>query len=242
VNLSGRFRLAYLALAAIFGAAVGAFVVLERRPPPPPPPRWSAWEPTSVDPLDRQREIAKHVGVQYHLDSGKKLVNVLVGGPDPQTDPIQGIVLASAGTGVEESDFAQTTVMYRLCGDGPSCSIADGEPSVRRGIVLRREALELALYTLRYVDGVGAVIAFFPPRKGQKPTAAFLFTKRQFSGELSSPLRETFPQAKPPVPGKLTPEEHRYVDALTARWGFLYRVDRSKSGARVLVLERPQTG
>jgi len=144
-------------------------------------------------------------------------------------------------SGVEESDFAQTTVMYRLCGDGPSCSIADGEPSVRRGIVLRREALELALYTLRYVDGVGAVIAFFPPRKGEKPTAAFLFTKRQFSGELSSPLRETFPHAKPPVPGRLTPDEHRYVDALTARWGFLYRVDRSKSGARVLVLERPQT-
>ena len=39
-------------------------------------------------------------------------------------------------------------VLYRLCGLGPNCAIAKGKPSAERHLLLRREALELALYTL----------------------------------------------------------------------------------------------
>jgi len=243
VSVGGRFRLAYIALAALVGGAVGTFIVLQRQPPPPPPKAWSAWHPTAFDPVERQRQIASHVGVQYRLQGGKKLVDVLVRGPSPDSDPIRGVVVAKGvGDRVQESDFAKTTVMYTLCGDGPKCSIAEGQPSVARGIVLRREALELALYTLRYIDDVGAVIAFFPPKKGDSPTAAFLFTKREFSDELHSPLRQTLPLPKPPVPERLTQQEGELVDSLTAPYAFSFSVEESKSGARVLVLAPPSTG
>ena len=111
-----------------------------------------------------------------------------------------------------------------------------GEPSVARDKVLRREALELALYTFRYIDDADSVVAFFPPGKGQKPTHALLFTKEELSDQLNSPLRQTLPRAKPPLPGDLTAAERKVIDTLTGARVFKFRVEQGQSGARVLVL------
>ncbi len=43
------------------------------------------------------------------------------------------------------------------------CSIKEGKPSNERGLLVTREALELALYTFRYVSGVERVIVTMPP-------------------------------------------------------------------------------
>jgi hypothetical protein len=128
--------------------------------------------------------------------------------------------------------------MYILCGDGPKCSIKEGKPSLARGAVLRREALELALYTLRYVDGAESVVAFFPPQTGKDPTFAFYFAKSDFSDELRNPLRQTLPHPKLQVPGVLTSSELKTVNALTTPREFRFAVQTDQSGARVLLLAR----
>jgi len=68
-----KFGLAYLGLAAIFGAAIGLFVVLVGRPAPPPPLPWSVWKPQSPDRADETQEIADHIAARYHLPSGRRL-------------------------------------------------------------------------------------------------------------------------------------------------------------------------
>jgi hypothetical protein len=241
LSITRRFTLAYMALAVLFGAAVGAFIVVEARPAPTPPPPWSAWKPTEKDAVARLGEIAQHVEAQYHLPSGKKLVDVLPRGP-AAPEPIAEVGIANTPNPKQASDFsfshADSTAMFILCGDGPKCSIKEGKPSLARGAVLRREALELALYTLRYVDGADSVVAFYPPQKGKDPTYAFYFDKSDFSNELRAPLRRTLPQSKAPVPGKLTSGELETVNALTTQREFRFAVQTDQSGARVLLLAR----
>jgi hypothetical protein len=241
VSLERRFRLAYFGLAMLFGAAIGALIVVVERPAPAPPAPWSAWQPTADGPGARQAQIAKHIERQYRLPSGKRLVNVLAGGPGPATDPIQLVAISRTLNPQHQSDVLTTfntekTAMFILCGDGPKCSIGEGTPSVARGKVLGREALELALYTFRYIDDADSVVAFFPPGKGQKPSHALLFTKEELSDQLHSPLRQTLPRAKPPLPGDLTAAERKVIDTLTGARVFKFRVEQGQSGARVLVL------
>ena len=54
--------------------------------------------------------------------------------------------------------------MYTLNGLGPKGSVRGGKPSEARHLLLRREALELALYTFRYVKNVDLVVALLPPK------------------------------------------------------------------------------
>src|SRR5947209_3377383 len=90
-----KFSVAYLGRAAIFGAAIGLFIVLVERPAPPPPLPWSVWKPPSPDRTVETREIADHVAAQYHLPSGHRLVRVYVGGPGASSDPIRAVALAT---------------------------------------------------------------------------------------------------------------------------------------------------
>jgi hypothetical protein len=236
-----RFGLAYLALAAVLGAGIGTFVLLVERGPPPPPPPWSSWRPSTGTALQRAKEIASHVSPQYRLASGKQLVRVYIGNPGTSRKPISLLAVADKANPTSAEDFdtfaGSTTVMYILCGNGPKCSINVGKPTVARGAVLRREALELALYTFRYVSGIDSVVAFFPPRKGEQPTYALFFRKDELDKQLDRPLRKTLPQVVPPIPGKLpvTAVEKKVIDELTTARVFRYQVEESQ-GQRVLVL------
>src|SRR5690606_24285560 len=88
---------------------------------------------------------------------------------------------------------------YVLCGLGTNCSIASGEPSEERHALLRREAMELALYTFKYVDTIDSVTVFLPPRPGgdTAPTAVFL-ERGDVAKELDTSLRRTL---EPTTPG-----------------------------------------
>ena len=241
VSVKRRFSFAYLALAGLLGVAIGTFVVLVERPAPKPPPPWSAWQPSQTDRTAQQQEIAQHVEDQYHLNSGKKLVRIVVRNPDTTSTPIREIAVARTLNPTQTSDVyavidSKKTAMYILCGYGPKCSIKGGKPSVARGAVLRREALELALYTFRYVGNTDSVVAFFPPRKGQDLTHVYFFDKAEFGDQLHMPLRRTLPAGQAPVPGKFTQSERRVVDALTVRRQFRFAVRPERGGGNVLVL------
>ncbi len=88
------------------------------------------------------------------------------------------------------------TVLYRpppLCGLGPKCAIAKGKASTQRHLLLRRESLELSLYTFRYVKGISNVVVFMPPKLGSDPSEALFFRKGDVSPELGKPLSRTLP-------------------------------------------------
>jgi hypothetical protein len=235
-----KFGAAYFALAAIVGVAIGTFVLLVERPAPKPPPPWSLWKPTAPAPADRATEIAEFVGAQYHLESGKRLVRVVVGGPGSSTDPIRALAVAKKANVQSQSDFdivdASNTMMFILCGSGKNCSIKEGKPTVARAAVLRREALELALYTFEYVKGTDSVVTFFPPKPGDDPTFALYFRKDDLDHQLDHPLARTLPKRRAPLPGKLSTNERKTIDDLTTTRVFRFELQRARSGERVLVL------
>lgn len=234
-----KFGAAYFALAAVVGAAIGTFILLVERPAPPPPPQWSIWKPTATSAMERANEIATFVGAQYHLKSGHQLVHVEADNPTAGNDPIRAFAIAKKPNVTSQSDFdfvdPRSTLMFWLCGAGDKCSIKEGKPSVARGAVLRREALELALYTFRYVDGVDAIIAFLPPKPDSPPYAVF-FKRDDLDSQLDHPLVRTLPQRRPPLPGRLTPAERKTVDDLTLKRYFRFGVQHP-NGARVVVLQ-----
>ena len=153
------------------------------------------------------------------------------------------------------------TIAYNLCGIGGSnCAIGTGKPSANRLLLLRREALELALYTFRYISGVQNVVAILPPSRTQvtstlspKPPSAnatstpkpiniaVLFLHDELQPWLSHPLSDTFPEQFPPTVPELslwrqTPEAG-LVDQITAHGLFSERLVQAQDGSNLLVLD-----
>jgi hypothetical protein len=107
--------------------------------------------------------------------------------------------------------------MYVLCGGvGRTCKVK-GTPSVARGTVLRREALELALYTFEYSKPIEHVVVFFPPGPKQRTLKfALFFHRNDLARQLERPLHLTLPGSRAPLPGQINPGEKETVDKLTA--------------------------
>lgn len=160
-----RFQFLLGAFGALGAAAAGVALVLAFGPSAKPGPAWSAWKPSGdVDPAT---QIAAHVEGQYALSRGHRLVEVKGG---PQAVAGQPVVVALRTSGSSPAALPENGVFYQLCGDGGNCAIP-GKPSAGRGLLVRREALELALYTFHYVSSASQVVVTFPPlpEKAGKP-------------------------------------------------------------------------
>ena len=114
---------------------------------------WSAWQPASNG-VDPAQQIAGARRAAYRLDDGKQIVQVTGGPPTLEGQPL---MLGVVRSGQTPAALEGNSVLYQLCGDGTDCSIKAGKASTERGLLLRREALELALYTFRYVGGANQV-------------------------------------------------------------------------------------
>jgi hypothetical protein len=217
----GRFALAYLVLGGVVGVGVGSFLVLLQRDPPPPPPPWSSWRPTATDTSGRMTEIATHVGRGYKLPSGNQLVAIQT----QKSSSFQGVVVVKPDD-VRTPDAqygADDTAVFLLCGAAKSCKISEGKATVARGTVLRREALELAMYTLEYAHPIKNVLIFFPPGPGEdRLTSTLFFQRDDLESTLGHPLRRTLPQTQPPLPGQIRPAELKTVNDLTVDKRFKY--------------------
>jgi len=217
LSTRGRFAVAYLVLGAAVGAALGAAIVLVERPGPQPPPPWSAWQPQASGEGTRLLEIASHVGSEYRLPNGDPLTAVTIGGP-ARGKNLKAILIPTKSKPSTLADFDRfdesKSAIFLLCGLGGNCKIG-GEPSSARGAVIRREALELALYTMRYNKPIDNVLVFVPPGPGQKKvTSGLFFHRNDLSSRLSHPLRTTLPHAAP-EPGAFASNEKKTVDDLT---------------------------
>lgn len=248
-----RFSAFFVLLAVIAGAGVGALLVLVWRGSPAPAPAWSAWQPVGSTER-RSAQIADHVGDGYRLPSGKPLVAVTyagpptVTGPDGSTFQVRALAVRPDTTGgrAETDDIdtvnAASTVMYTLCGLGNACSIAEGKPSVERGQLLRREALELALYSFRYLEGVDSTLVLLPPRAdGQAATAVFL-ERGDVGDALERPLDETLTAPLTPGVGEILPDEQRVVDRATRSRLYEYSYLQAQDGSPVMVLTPALSG
>jgi hypothetical protein len=152
-----RFQFLFGVLGALGVVAIAIAVSLALAPASRPGVPWSSWKPSGdVDPAT---QIAAHVEAKYVLRSGHRLVGVTGG---PQAIGGQPVVVALRSSGSAPAPLAENGVFYQLCGDGPNCSIS-GKASRERGMLVTREALELALYTFHYIGGASQVVVTFPP-------------------------------------------------------------------------------
>ncbi len=154
-----RFQFLFGALGALSVAAIALAVMLLRAPTPAPEQPWSAWKPAQNE-VDPAQQIADYVAPRYRLADGKQIVQVTGGPPALKGQPLTIGIVKSGQTPVA---LEGNNVLYQLCGDGADCSIEQGKPSTQRALLLGREALELALYTFRYVSGVNQVLVTIPP-------------------------------------------------------------------------------
>ena len=242
-----RFGLIYILLAVVAGAAIGSFIVLAAQSAPEGEAAWSSWRPEGrVNAYPAA--IAEHVSQRYRLPSGKQLVGVLAGPAEVQELPLRGVMIQhDASNPTKEDDLevieVDNGVMYSLCGTGARCSISEGKPSASRARLLRREALELALYTFKYVEDVDSVIALMPtnlgsPETPDDDTATVLFLQKQdFRRQLQAPLAQTLPGR----PGTtLDPVRGQLVDGLTRQRQYLFDIQPTQDmGAVMLLLPIP---
>ena len=241
-----RFALLYVALAVVAGAAVGAFVVLVSRGSPAPAAAWSSWQPTGTND-QRVAQISSRIAGKYRLPSGHQLVTIIAGapsvtGPDGTSFRVNAIAVrpdTSRGQ-ADATDInavnAAGTVMYQLCGLGNSCSIAEGKPTVARGTLLRREALELALYTFRYVKGTNSVLVLLPPRPDGKVATAVFLERSDVKSELRQPLTQTLTAPLTPGIGEVRADELRVIERITRPRLYTYGYVQGQDGSPIMVL------
>jgi hypothetical protein len=210
---------------------------------------WSKWHPQETSLTSGPAEIAAHVAPQYKQDDGTQLVDVS-GSPLE----VQGIrlddVLVEAQNQIHR--LSGHAVMYTLSGLGQRGSISTGTPSKARHRLVRREALELALYTFRYLPGVDMVVAMLPPPKpaegetaataeAKNPPQAIFYRPGDLQGQLRVPLGATLP-AKAPTPDKIPATEATVIDSLTLSNLFLADFTQTMDARTHLVLQRPKQG
>jgi hypothetical protein len=270
---SAKFR---AATAMLIGIAIGALVVaglvIVGGSHGGSTGKWSSWAPTDSGSLGT-REIADHIAPLYRISGTDQLdvvtvVNLQSAATAPTTSAASSTSSSSSGLQVavraDPSKSAVSllngkTVAYNLCGVGsPNCVIGVGKASTDRLLLLRREALELALYTFKYIGGAQNVVAILPPgrttqgcsgicpKPNTKTTTkplnmAILFVHDELAPWLGRPLSDTLPLQFPPAVPQLslwrqTPEAS-LVDQITARGLFSERLSSAQDGSNLIVLE-----
>jgi hypothetical protein len=243
-----RFAIIYGALALIGGIALGALIVLLTRPDAVPNPSWSSWEPTGSSNA-RVKQIADHVAKEYRFQGQQMVValggppTVAGGGDSTSPIPISAIaVRPDTSTGkAEEDDIeivdASKSMQFVLCGLGDGCALSQGAPTEARHTLLRRQALELALYTFKYVDGVDSVTVFLPPATGgQSPATAVFLERGDINPELGKPLSQTISPITPSV-GAIKAGELQTLNRITRSRLYQFQYTQAQDLSAVLVLD-----
>lgn len=238
----GRFAVAYILLLVVFGAVVALFTYLAARPEPG---RWGNFVPQGEG-LARARVIANRVAENYHLE-GQQIAVVSAQPPIVENVPIDGITIPrnpsqGIGGGYQSIEPAASTMFYVFCGRGAGCSMP-GEANLERGRLLRRQSLELALYTFKYMKDIDSVVTLLPPptgtggqAQGQRSPAVYL-RRRFLADELDQPLSKTLQGTPPFTIGNLPSMET--VERLTVGRWFPYSFQQLPNGRALLQLGGP---
>jgi hypothetical protein len=234
---------------------------------------WSAWSPPDSGNQGAQ-DIADHLAPNYRISSVDQLAVVTVvnlesaaaanaaaqaSANGTTASPSSGLQVAvrPSATSSAISLLTGNTIAYNVCGiGGKHCAIGAGTPSTNRMLLLRREALELALYTFKYLGGVQNVVAILPPSRtettstltktlpttvssGSKTTnMAVLFVRQELQPLLNEPLSDTLPEEFPPAVAQMSSApEAGLVEQVTARGLFSEQVQQAQDGSNLIVLD-----
>lgn len=234
-----RFQFALGALIAFAVAAIaltGALLINHKNPPAPA--FWSSWHPTAVGGNPAQ-QIADHVGAEYRLPSRHELAAVTGGPLEVAGLPMTVALRSDPNNGGNITLVSGTGVLYRLCGLGAKCAIDEGKPTIARHLLLQREALELALYTFRYVSNVNQVVVFLPPPPGKDPSQALFFRPSDLSQSLSHPLYDTLTARTPSTTSVTRSADASIVDRLTTPTLYSFNLTQSNQDASVYLVLSP---
>jgi hypothetical protein len=238
-GVTGRsgFRLGALAGVVVCAAAVTVVLVLASSDDGPPLAKnWSTWQPESTEMLEGAQAIASHVGPQYELDDGARLTKVRSSGLELDGAPL-GVAVRPTG---DELQFLEGDgLLYVLNGLGPGGTVAGGKATKERGRLLMREALELSLYSFRYLDDVTMVGVLLPPAAAaEDPSQAVFYRPGDLLDQIQVPLARTL-SPRTPRPRTMTAAESGRVDSLVLRNLFLASVQPVKDDETYLVLTEP---
>jgi hypothetical protein len=221
-----------LVLAALLAGAALAIVLValalrdgsgERDPAPRAQTGWSAWRPAATaDAARGAREIAERVAGRYSASDGGRLVHVEGGRLRIDDLRLTVAVQLPPSAGGRLEIFSDPGVLYRMCGLGPDCRVASGRPSVARHLLLRRAALELALHSFRYLDGVQQVAVLLPPSAAQRDGQAVYIRRAQVAPELRKPLDSTLTERTPTIANVTRSPDALLVQQLTIPTLFTY--------------------
>ena len=231
--------MAYALVGAMFVGMIVLFVYLVPRGEGT---RWSAYQPKGNG-MVRAQNIANHVANSY-FEGGTTLAAVYAQRPVINSARVDGFAIAraptaSVGGGFEKVEPADKSMFYVICGSGQRCAIP-GRASPERALLLRRQALELALYTFKYMEDVDSVITLMPPVGQVNPAGYF---KRSEMGEnLDKPLFETLPAQGPFETESAAIDDGEDAERLTANSFFQSAVQELPSGGAALVLTPPPGG
>lgn len=221
-----RFSFLLGTLVAFAAAAVVALVAVAGDEGTPSSARagdgWSPWRPAQQGVAGAQ-EIAAYVGARYKNTKGVQYVRVSARGLELGGAPLSVVLREAAESGGEIREVGRDAVIFELCGLGPSCAIDSGRPSTQRGLLLSREAVELALYAFKYLD-IEQVYVQLPPLPGEQPMRMLVFERPDFASELSRPLATTL---NPELPSIRTVDElpdAGFVFQLMTRHRFLFQL------------------
>ena len=193
--------------------------------------------------------IADHVAHEYKLNAkGTQLVAVVAGPPkvtsgtkDVKISAIAVRKAPQSNTGIQV--FASNkTWTDQLCGLGAACSIDSGQATATRGRLVRREALEVALYTFKFVPAIDSVVAFMPPPPGADDDHAALPPEEQPEGPaLDAPQEDADGSGSRPSRPMPTRGEAATIDKLTLPAVFSYSLTQLQDGSAALILDPVST-
>jgi hypothetical protein len=246
---AGRFQFVYGILIGVAIASLAAAVIIfsgrDDTPQTIALSTWSSWQPTQGN-GDPVQQIVDHVAPEYRLPSGKQIVAVTGGPSQVEGIPLVVAVRSDPANGGDISILEnQNVVLYRMCGLGKECSIKEGKPSARRGLLLHREALELALYTFNYVADIDAVTVLMPPALDPKTKkashVAVLFRPQDVGPSLQNPLTDTLPGPTPTLKTLMTSRNIRVIGRITQPLQFDFSITQDNANNRgYLVLDTPK--
>ena len=274
-----RFR---TATAVLVGLGLGAIIIAVavaiagNRDSSQPSAPWSAWSPPDTGTLGA-RDIADHVAPLYRLSAVDQLAVITVVNLESASQAAAAAAAAAQANGTPTTPsgglqvavrtnpsssavslLGGNTIAFNLCGiGGKNCAIGTGTPSTARLLLLRREALELALYTFRYIHGVENVVAILPPGHAAQtstltkslPTSnsaassklvnmAVLFERQALAPLLSHPLTYSLLEPFPPTVAEMPKApEAGLVDQVTANGLFSEQVQQAQDGSSLIVLD-----
>lgn len=215
---------------------------------------WSQWRPPDGG-LAGEREIAAELAPFYRASPANQLAVVTVRNIASATsgtstslelavrDPTTGTVAAVTGD----------SAVYNLCGLGSACTITPGAPSHARLLLLQREALELAMYTFRYISGIQNVVVTLPPAQAtvsctgtcasaksvvtKSVNLAVVFSRAGLAHFISRPLDQTLPEQLPPTVQEMpSAPEAELVNVIASQALFQQQLVQAQDGTNVLVL------